>query len=71
MSDLIFDYKRFSALAARVAAEGCVLLENENRTLPLAKGGKIALFGRALYNYYKSGTGSGGSRFCSAFSRLR
>ena len=60
MSDLIFDYKRFSALAARVAAEGCVLLENENRTLPLAKGGKIALFGRALYNYYKSGTGSGG-----------
>ena len=60
MSETVFSYERFSDLAARVAAEGSVLLENENRALPLAKGEKIALFGRASYNYYKSGTGSGG-----------
>lgn len=60
MSDLIFDYERFAALGARVAAEGCILLENENRALPFAEGEKIAVFGRAQYNYYKSGTGSGG-----------
>ncbi len=60
MSETVFSYERFTELAARVAAEGCVLLENENRALPLRKGEKIALFGRASYNYYKSGTGSGG-----------
>ncbi len=48
------------ALCRRAAAEGTVLLENKNGLLPLAKGTKLAVFGRAQTFYYKSGTGSGG-----------
>ncbi len=48
------------ALCRRVAAEGAVLLKNDGNTLPLAKGTKLAVFGRAQTFYYKSGTGSGG-----------
>ncbi len=43
-----------------VAADGVVLLKNEDKVLPLASGSRIALFGRIQANYYKSGTGSGG-----------
>ena len=32
-------------LAIEVASEGFVLLKNENNVLPLAKGGKVSLFG--------------------------
>ncbi len=46
-------------LCRKIAAEGCVLLEN-NGTLPFKKGTKIALFGRMQQEYIKSGTGSGG-----------
>ncbi len=48
------------ALCRKVAAEGAVLLKNEHRVLPFAKGTKVAVFGRAQTFYYKSGTGSGG-----------
>ena len=41
-------------------AEGCVLLRNEKNTLPVKNGETIAVFGRSQFNYYKSGTGSGG-----------
>ncbi len=44
----------------KLAAEGCVLLKNENNVLPFKKGEKISVFGRIQLNYYKSGTGSGG-----------
>lgn len=43
------------------AAEGMVLLKNENQMLPLTKGDHVAVFGRCQINYYKSGTGSGGA----------
>lgn len=39
-------------------SEGIVLLKNDDHLLPL--NGKINLFGRIQFNYYKSGTGSGG-----------
>lgn len=52
------EYKRLSRLTN---AEGMVLLKNDEQVLPLAKGTKIALFGRSQLNYYKSGTGSGGA----------
>ncbi len=48
------------ALCRQIAAEGAVLLKNEHNVLPLAKGTKLAVFGRAQTFYYKSGTGSGG-----------
>ncbi len=54
------DMEKYAALARQAAAEGCVLLENENNALPLKKGDKAAVFGRSAFNYYKSGLGSGG-----------
>ncbi|MBP3636562.1 MAG: glycoside hydrolase family 3 protein [Clostridia bacterium] len=50
----------FKDKAREVIAEGCVLLRNENRALPLEKGCRVALFGRTQMNYFKSGLGSGG-----------
>lgn len=60
MSRKYYDMKRYQALARRAAAEGAVLLKNDRAALPLAEGSRIAVFGRSQFNYYKSGTGSGG-----------
>ena len=60
MSKFTLDWKQYAALARQAAAEGCVLLENKNNTLPLADGETCAVFGRTQFEYYKSGTGSGG-----------
>ncbi len=60
MENQIFNREAYSAKARETVAEGAVLLRNENRTLPFGKGSKVAVFGRSQYNYYKSGTGSGG-----------
>ena len=46
-------------LSREAACEGMVLLKNENNTLPLAKGSKVALFGKAQADYVKGGGGSG------------
>lgn len=55
-----FDLEAYAAKAREAVAEGAVLLRNENRTLPFDKGERLAVFGRSQFNYYKSGTGSGG-----------
>lgn len=60
MGSKVFDLEKFSEVARRAVAEGAVLLKNDNGALPLKPGTKIALFGRSQFNYYKSGTGSGG-----------
>lgn len=60
MNSYELDLNRYAALARAAAAEGCVLLENRNNALPIKKGEKIAVYGRAAFNYYKSGLGSGG-----------
>lgn len=52
--------KYYAALARQAAAEGIVLLENKKQVLPLQEGEKISVFGRIQFDYYKSGTGSGG-----------
>ena len=54
------DWKKYEETARQAIAEGCVLLENKNNVLPLAKGTKVSIFGRIQNDYYKSGTGSGG-----------
>ena len=46
-------------LSRRAAREGMVLLKNERRTLPLAMGTRIALFGKGTLDYVKGGGGSG------------
>ena len=43
------------------AAEGAVLLKNEEQVLPLEKGTRVSIFGRCQIEYYRSGTGSGGA----------
>ena len=51
----------FHKIITRSAAEGAVLLKNEGETLPFLPSDNVALFGRCQIDYYKSGTGSGGS----------
>ncbi len=60
MGDKIFNVGQYAQTARAVVAEGIVMLRNEGHLLPLKEGEKIALFGRGQFNYYKSGTGSGG-----------
>lgn len=47
------------ALSRKAAAEGMVLLKNENALLPLKKESRVALFGKASVDYVKGGGGSG------------
>lgn len=51
----------FAEFSKKVAAEGAVLLRNEAQILPITRQDKISIFGRTQINYYRSGTGSGGS----------
>ena len=60
MGDQVFELKLYASKAREAVSEGIVMLRNEEGVLPLASGEKIALFGRSQFNYYKSGTGSGG-----------
>lgn len=50
----------YAAKARQAVAEGIVMLKNEDNVLPIRGKHNIALFGRTQFNYYKSGTGSGG-----------
>ncbi len=51
--------KEHILLSKKAAKEGMVLLKNEESILPLAKGSKAALFGKASFDYVKGGGGSG------------
>lgn len=46
-------------LSKEAAKEGMVLLKNEGSVLPLARGSRVALFGKASFDYVKGGGGSG------------
>ena len=54
------DWNKYLEKAAETAAEGIVMLKNDNAALPVSKDDEIAVFGRIQLDYYKSGTGSGG-----------
>ena len=60
MTDSVLSMTAFAEKARAAAAEGCVLLRNEAQALPIEKGCRAAVFGRAQMNYFKSGLGSGG-----------
>ena len=51
--------KKHTDLSLKAATEGMVLLKNDNKTLPLSKETKVALFGKATIEYIKGGGGSG------------
>ena len=51
--------KEHIALSRKAAAEGMVLLKNDNNVLPLQKGSRVALFGKGSADYVKGGGGSG------------
>ena len=46
-------------VCCKAVAEGTVLLENDGM-LPLKSTDRVAVFGRAQFEYLKSGSGSGG-----------
>ena len=60
MMEKQYSLEQYAQKAREAVAEGIVLLRNEGNVLPIKKGSRIALFGRSQFNYYKSGTGSGG-----------
>ena len=61
MNPYKIDWERYAALARQTVAEGCVLLKNDDHALPIRKGERVSVFGRIQFDYYKSGTGSGGA----------
>ncbi len=50
---------RHIGLSKEAAKEGMVLLKNRGDILPLKKGTRVALFGKAAFDYVKGGGGSG------------
>ncbi len=55
---LITGCEKHIALSRKAAAEGTVLLKNNDHVLPLAKGTKVAIFGKGQIDYVKGGGGS-------------
>ncbi|MCR5564376.1 MAG: glycoside hydrolase family 3 C-terminal domain-containing protein [Gammaproteobacteria bacterium] len=53
-------HDKIKELCLKTAAEGAVLLKNEDDILPLTKKDEIAVFGRCAYDYFFCGYGSGG-----------
>ena len=51
--------ERHIQLSREAACEGTVLLKNNKNVLPLAKGTKVAIFGKAQIDYVRCGGGSG------------
>lgn len=51
----------FSKKVREAGAEGIVMLKNDHETLPIKANERLSVFGRCQIDYYRSGTGSGGS----------
>lgn len=56
---LLTSSKEHIELSRQAAAEGMVLLKNQNETLPFKKGTRVALFGIGQVDYVQGGGGSG------------
>ncbi len=54
------DYKKYADKIREISGESCVLLKNDNGTLPIKKEEKVSIFGRSQIETYYCGTGSGG-----------
>ncbi|MBQ8021379.1 MAG: glycoside hydrolase family 3 protein, partial [Bacteroidales bacterium] len=53
------DLKAHAQVARKAAGEAMVLLRNEDNTLPMASGKKVALYGISALDFVAGGTGSG------------
>ena len=53
--------ERYVKLSRLASADGMVLLQNQENILPFQKDLRLSIFGRCQFDYYKSGTGSGGA----------
>jgi len=53
------DLKAHAEVARKAAGEAIVLLKNDNNTLPVAPGKKVALYGVGAIDFVAGGTGSG------------
>ena len=53
------DLKGHAQVTRMAAAQGMVLLKNDDSALPIAKGKRVAVFGNTSYNIIAGGTGSG------------
>ena len=51
----------FAGFSRASGAEGALLLRNKGKLLPIQHNENVSVFGRIQVNYYRSGTGSGGS----------
>ncbi len=60
MDKFVYDWAKSADVMRRAAADGCVLLKNDGGILPLADGARVAVYGRAQFDYIRTGTGSGG-----------
>ena len=60
----------FAEKMCQAAEEGGVLLKNDKAMLPFCTDDKVAVFGRCQFDYYRSGTGSGGSVHVSYSTNL-
>ncbi len=54
------NWDQYARISRQAAAEGAVLLKNDNQALPIKTKETVSVFGRIQLDYYKSGTGSGG-----------
>lgn len=63
------DLNAHAKVAAKAAEEAMILLKNDNKTLPIAKNIKVALFGKNSYSaFITGGTGSGEVNFEKSIS---
>lgn len=55
----MFDLKKNYEISRKLAAQGMVLLKNEEKTLPIPKNERIGIIGKECLNLIKGGGGSG------------